>query len=415
MANGQLAALTLAVIVLLGPGVWGPQALAETAAQPIRIAQTAAEIRLVGGRPPGPGELALPKAGKRLEVDVPPGAQVMFVDRSFSPADVQLDPKGDDLEMVLKDGGILVLRGFLAEPPDGTKFASIELADGTVIPAQAFWAAAAPAEVAAGSSAAGGGEVFGLVRVVWWLLDRVDLVGKAEAAGASSDATTDGPGTTSVAVAPAPGDGRVLDQVLAQMLIARDGEIAAAAAAFRENAHVLEADIKRRVQGGGASHVDVPFSESFSLNADLEQEEAAFALTLAVDAHQDRFGERLEKATYRPWPAAAPDDLAAISAQVGPERRAEARRQWRVMKFARKTLPMLEQLLTLALDVHDGYAQQFEVAQRTLAEVDSAVEAVYRVRVRLAERKHELKAAEAWLLAATGQLPESIILRPGWQ
>jgi len=55
---------------------------------------------------------------------------------------------------------------------DGTEPATLELADGTVIPANAFTAresASPPLETASGS-AAGGGEVFGLVRVVWWLL-----------------------------------------------------------------------------------------------------------------------------------------------------------------------------------------------------------------------------------------------------
>ena len=76
---------------------------------------------------------------------------------------------------------------------------------------------------------------------------------------------------------------------------------------------------------------------------------------------------------------------------------------------------MLERLQAMALDVREGYIQQYEVAQRSLAEVHSAEEVVYRVRVRLAQRNHELKTAEAWLLAATGQLPASLILRPGWQ
>lgn len=411
MAKVPVAVLALAAMLMFWHGDLVPPALAGTAADTVRLAQATTEIHLVGARPPGPGEQALPKTGERLVVDIPPGAIVKFVDSTFGPADVQVNPTGDDLEMAFNDGGVLVLRGFLAEPPEGMDFATMELADGTVIPALAFQEMAAPTEAAAGASA-GGGEVFGLVRVVWWLLDRVDLVGRAEAAEAKAD---EADGTASVTVAPSSAEDRILDQVLAQMMIARDGDIAAAAADYHERTVALQAEIKQRADGGGAGHVDVMLAESVNLNAELEQAEADFAFTLAIDAHQDRFGERLETAAYRPWPSPPPADLAAVSDQVGSDRRAAARRHWRLMNFANKTLPMLERLQTMALDVREGYIQQFEVGQRSLTELQSAEEVVYRVRVRLAQRTYDLKTAEAWLLAVTGQLPASVILRPGWQ
>ena len=65
--------------------------------------------------------------------------------------------------------------------------------------------------------------------------------------------------------------------------------------------------------------------------------------------------------------------------------------------------------------MRDAYRQQFEVAQRTLLDVEYAEKILFQTRVRLVQRQVDLLVAEAWLLAALGRLSPDHIKLPGWE
>lgn len=428
---GRANWLAVRTLVLLGALLaLGPIPLSAAAGPLLATGEATATVVNI------PGDYPLPEAGARIAVPVPAGGEIHFDLEAFDPASAQALLEGADLVLRLANGGELILEGFFAsvDPP-----AAIVLGDGLAISAELLLAQLAalewegstteplpstdvdkvpippvpvtlaqavdspdPIETAAGGpTAAGGGEIFGLVQVVSWLVDRINIVSKSEAAEPLQLAQS--------------GDLARFLQLEAQLLIAREAEIAKLAANYRDVTRTILAALKDRLAGGGGSRADVDQAEAIHLEAQLEVKEAEFRHALAIDAHQDAYGERLQTATLPVWQAEPPDDLAAITADLPPEQRAMARRYWRQARHASETLKLLETLVVVAEAVRDAYRQQFEVAQRTLLDVEYAEKTLFQARVRLVQRQVDLLTAEAWLLAAIGQLSPDHIKRPGWQ
>lgn len=427
----RTAWLAVWTLVLLGALLGlGPVPLSAAAGPLLAAGEAAAPVVNI------PGDYSLPAAEARVVVPVPAGGEIHFDLEAFDPASAQVSLEGADLVLRLESGGELVLEGFFAsvDPP-----AAIVLGDGLAISADVLlaqltaleWSGSTteplpstdvdkaptppapvtlaqavdspdPMETAAGGpAAAGGGELFRLVQVVSWLLDRIDIVSKSEAAEPLQLAQT--------------GDLARFLQLEAQLMITRETEIAKLAADYRDVTGMILAALKERLAAGGGSQADADQAEAIHLEAQLEVKEAEFRRILAVDAHQDAYGERLETTAIPVWQAEPPRNLATITAGLVPEQRALARRYWRQARHAGETLKLLETLEVVAEAVRNAYRQQFEVAQRTLLDVGYTEKTLFQTRVRLVQRQVDLLTAEAWLLAAMGQLSPDHIKRPGWQ
>lgn len=262
--------------------------------------------------------------------------------------------------------------------------------------------AVAVAPAAGGPSAAGGGgELFGLVPIISWLLDRLDFISETQAAEPEQMA----------ALADTP----LLAQLLAQFRIAREAAVLEAAMAYEAASAARLEDTQYRLEAGSGGRADLEQARAVHLEAQLEVKEAEYRRVLAIDAHQDEFDDRLLKAAYPDWRDEPPRGLEAIRAAVTPDLHNAARRYGRQQAFAEDTKQLLETLVAVALDVRDAYGQQFELGQRTLLEIAGAERVLFQTRVRLAQRNYDLKSAEAWLLSATGKLSPDYIRRPGWQ
>lgn len=384
-----------------------------------------------------PTDHPLPEPGARVVVPVPAGGHIYFDLGTFDPSSAQVFLEGADLVLRLEDGGELVLEGFFAsvDPP-----AAIVLGEELAVSAEVLLAllgyteeawsdpqntgagpggdrpaisvevvlaaagsegAAAGHETAAGPMAAGGGEIFGIVQVVSWLLGRLDLVSELQAAEPQQLA-----------------QGGQLAQFLqleAQLLIARETEVANLAAEYEAATGMISGFLKDRLDRGGGSRTDVEQGRAFLLEAQLEVKEANFRLTLAVDAHQDSYGERLETAAVPTWQKELPSTLNEVTSRLTSEHRALTRKFWRQASYARETIELLETLVVVARNVRDAYRDQFEVAQRTLLDVQHTEKILFQARVRLVQRQIDLSVAEAWLLAAMDQLSPDHIKHPGWQ
>lgn len=361
-----------------------------------------------------PGDHPLPDPGARVVVAVPPGAEIRVDPAAVDLAQAGLSLAGADLVLRPADGGVLVLKDFFAvlSPP-----ATLVLGE-AVLPADLLLAQLAPmadelpVEAAAGPVAGGGGELFGLLQVVSWLIERVELVPgavAAEEAAARQLAQAGAPPAAGQAEPPR------FAQMRAQLLIAREAEIARLAVDYETVTATLLAQLHSLIAVGHGGRLELAQAGAFHLEAQLEARDAGFRLAQAVDAHQDAHGERLETAAFPVWSTPPPTGLAAVSAEVAEGERAAARRYWRQARHARETISLLESLIALAEEIRDAYRQQFEIGQRTLAELETAEKTVFQAQVRLVQRRAELLIAEAWLLAATGQLSDDHIKRPGWQ
>ncbi|MEE9246741.1 MAG: hypothetical protein V3U63_11135 [Gemmatimonadota bacterium] len=396
--GGWPAALTL---ILLGALIMlGAMFLGAAANPTLASSEAAAPVIRI------PADHPLPGPGSRVVVPVPAGGQIHFDPEAFDPASAQVSLEGADLVLRLNSGGELVLEGFFASVDPS---AAIVLGETTIsaevlllqIQALVDADSTPTLETAAGPTAGGGAELFGLLQVVSWLLDRLDLVSESQAAEPQQLAQSE--------------DLARFAQLEAQLLIAREAEIVKLAAGYESVTAAILAELERWLASGRGSRADVEQARAFHLEAQLEVKEAEFRLTLAVDAHQDAYGERLETAAVPVWESAPPSDLAAITAELAVEQRALARGFWRRARHARETIKLLETLSAVAVNVRDAYRQQFEVAQRTLLDVEYAEKTLFQTHVRLVQRQVDLLVAEAWLLAALGRLSPDHIKHPGWQ
>lgn len=354
--------------------------------RPAVVSDEAAAVELT---PPGPGE--------RRVVEVPPGSTISLADPAFDPGAATYAVDGNNLVVNLANGGVLVLVGFF-DP--GEAPSRLSVLDGPTVAADELLATAEmlpgledEVDVAAGPAA--GGEVFGAVSLVRWLLARLDVPGSAQAA-TFDDAEA--------------GDRPVLAQVMAQLEIATGLERLRLIDTYRDRLEGLLDEARQLENAGRGDILDVRQAEIALLQAEIEHRDVRLALDLAVDAHEDRYGERLSNAVWPVWESAPPADLAEILAKVTPDQAAEARRMWRQMTHAGETLPLFDKVVELATRLRDGQAQRFEIGQIELGGLLSTEADHYLASSRRVERRHDRLVAEAWLLAATGGLHEGYVL-----
>lgn len=255
-------------------------------------------------------------------------------------------------------------------------------------------------ETAAGPG--GGGELFGAIPVFSWLLDRLDVIPDVQAQDTPPSVTGADP---------------ILSQLLAQILIKREQDILAIS--LEHEAHTWKnfAQIDQRTKAGLGSHSDLLLAKNDKLTATLDVKNAEYRKILAVDAHQDRFNERLEMADYPVWKTAPPTDLGQLSARIGDDRilRAQARRHFRQRNFSLEALKLIDQMNDITVEIFDQYRQQFDLGRRTASELFGVQKMVLEIKIRRIRRLNDLMQTEANLQSIAGALTMDYVLHPGWQ
>lgn len=362
-----------------------------------------------------PGDHPLPTAGQRITVPIKPGTEIRF-GSELNLEDVFVEMQGSDLLVHFAKGGELLLQNFFAalNPP-----ATVAYQKNVPISAETFRSAAtggmtklkkiaifsnalSNVEAAAGGPvAAGGGELFGLLKVASWLIERIDLVSKAEAAPRDGNDAS----ASSLQFA----------QLEAQMQIYLEGALLKEAQNYEAVTATIQENVAATVNRGASSKVDLDVAKGFLLEARLEVKDAAFRRLVAIDAHQDRFGKRLEKAAAPVWPAPPSDQLSVLTAKIAAAKHATVRQNWRRISYAKDTIKLLESLTVLTQEIARAFRDQYSLGRRTVNELISSEKALYQARVQLLHRNVAKLRAEAWLLSAMGSLPPDVIKQPGWQ
>lgn len=307
-------------------------------------------------------------------------------------------PASDNVEITFVDLFLLLAQAGGDTPPPvlvigDWRVASIGDALSAIATAAGEPAAGAP------TAAGGGGEVFGLIQVVSWLLDRLGPVSSAQAAPA-------------VAV----GTAGQFAQMKAQILIAREAEIAVLAKEHADTARSFLRDVRQMAESGRGTDADVNNTRVLLLQFELELRDAKFRLALAADAHENEFGERLESTLFPVWKSPPPTGLDAITRGLtGDQAKKLARTYWRQSRHARKTLDMVKTLVSVAQSLQRAYRQQFALGRRTVTDLASVQRLVFETRVQQVARLSDLRVAESWILAARGQLTPAYIKHPGRQ
>lgn len=353
-----------------------------------------------------PGDYPLPTPHDRVVIPAPSGVQVHLDPAAFSIATMAIERHGPDLFLYTDDGREIILAGFFESYDPGSSVPGSSVIVGDVTLSAAMLAAmdvpqAETAAPAGGPTAGGGGEAFGLLQVVGWLVDRLAPISTAQAQQHTADDAS--------ATLP------LFARLEAQLTIARESLVAQLTREFATYAGQMHEQVKRSEERGSTGRVDTAQARLLVLDARLEADDAELRRLLAIDRHQDIYGERLESAPLPVWPESLPDDLAAATAGLPPELLAEARRSWRIGKAAAEAVDLLEQLVGVATSIRDSYREQYEIGQRTLMDLQSAEKTLLEANIRLVQRRVEMLTAQAWRRAAHGNLTEADIKHPGWQ
>ena len=365
-----------------------------------------------------PADQPLLPTGQRLVVTARSGMTIFLQDPALAEAEQQIQEHS--LQLLTADGREIVIKDLLdafEEAPRlfiGEQEVSLETLQ-VSLDVQRIQAALEAGkdlgdmleETAAGPSG-GGGEIFGMVQVISWFVDRLDVTAEAHAQETGGEAGA-APLPTGGPVSP------VYEQLLAQIQIARDAQIVAHASAYLGISEALLEIMTERAASGVGRALEMEQARAMHLQARLEVAEATFNHELAIDRHQDLYGERLQKSRMPDLTYAASasmrNDLSRLPAAI----RTEGRRYWRQLGFATETLEMLQSLDVIVDKVVSMARKHFDIGRASFSELSGAIQLQLQVRVRLSQRNYELKQAQAWLQAAEGNLNGEILLHPGWQ
>jgi len=327
-----------------------------------------------------------PAAGERLILSVSPGMRIRLADPVYVAATMTLD--GDDLVLTLPNQGVLVLRSFF-QNSDNVEIAMI---DNDFAPAESWIPQLfANLEPAAGPST--------FVALLTWFADRFAI---PEAAAATLNDPAD------------PAD-PLLEQLLAQIEIARLSRILEHYREYLDETEKFLEVTRRLINEGVASGTDVSVAESWLAEAQIMLEDAALAHVLAVDRHQEAFKERLETAVFPDWKQEFPASLSDASAGVSEPLRNDVRRAWRQATVAQALAGRHDERVKATQAVVDGYRREFDIGQRSTAEILFMMRLLVTARV---ERENNLDrghSARARLIALTGQLNKGLVQKPGFQ
>jgi hypothetical protein len=250
-----------------------------------------------------------------------------------------------------------------------------------------------------GTPNAGIGDLFGLIKLVSQLTDGPGSAIAARTAGAN-------------AIASGLPDPDHFLQMKAQVHIARESAIVEIAQAHLNAAKTLHENSKILVDAGRASDSDVNRAKILVFEANLELSDAQLRLALAVDAHENAFGSRLESRAFPNWKNLPPTELEIITRGLTSNQHQLARTYWRQMRHARQTLVMVDAMTELVLEVSRSYRRDFELGIITIVDLITVSRLVFDIRVQQIVRRADLNIAESWILAALGQFDPTSIERP---
>ncbi len=236
--------------------------------------------------------------------------------------------------------------------------------------------------------------------VLRWFLNRLESSGAAEAAEVGEP----------IARLESP----VLQQVEDQLEIAWAGARLERLEAHRDLLDALLAEAEARATAGAATGREVDVVRLAGLQARLAIEDGELALMLAIDHHQDVHDNRLTAAEFPKWEIEPSGSLAAVRDSLAADKHAEARRQLRLLDHARASLALIDDLLPLARGLRDAQRQEVDLGTAGIAELVASEDLLLEVALVALDRQLDRYRAEAWLLAATGDLDERYIALPGW-
>jgi hypothetical protein len=341
----------------------------------------------------------VPAPGQRIEVIAQPGQEINLEGGEFVSATYLVTEGG---LLVLTDDGRMVYVADLVDAANSEQPPILRVAGGPAVAIDTLLANLQPiAEPAEGdvvgrlSSPESGPvhwQTFGLI--MWWLSQGLDFFAtEAQAAAAQP----------------------VLAWVLAQIRIATNTQVLDLASDYVEYlSRIKDEAISLEKQGAG-SVSDVKLTESALMGGLLAKHEAQLQYLLAVDKHQDEFGERLEAASFPSWSELPPSELDSILRTAPEAQRFETRRQWRHMSFARDALGLHRTEVRYLGETTEIFAQEYELGIRGLADLLFIRKLLFDAELEHVKNKSRLKAAEAWLLDISKKLDQAYVQHPGWE
>ncbi len=338
-----------------------------------------------------------PAEGQSIEQKVEPGVRLRL---TFELENVTLSRRDQDLLFDIlaeEKTGLILVDYFLVEPPP-----TLEGPDGNVLDVdfQLLLTALEIGDLDELDTAAGGGSPIAGLSVFGWLAKRFDRE--------SPD-----PNETTIAATSAQ-TSTLYKQVSSQLLVSRDSMMIDAASSYEAVLKLLMAQEEERQHAGISSSDGAMLVSAWLKDAQLEHSRAQSHLLMAVDAHQDRFGHRIEAAAEFPldWGRRHDRELEDVLAKIDQTQRAAARRYWRTVAMEKESLKLYAERLDELGKVRFAYQDQYELGQRQIVDLIAISRSIYDVETERLYTEHRLYEAHARLLEITGRLFDGD-LQPG--
>jgi hypothetical protein len=341
--------------------------------------------------------IPMPAAGQSVSLAVKPGARLRL---DFELENVLFSRQEQDLLFDLggeSNTGLILENYFLVEPPP-----TLEGPDGEVVDVEVQLVLGAiengnledlPATAAGGTPLAG-------LSVFGWLAKRFDR-------------DTPDPIEATIVATSAQTSTRY-NQVSSQLLVSRDSMMVDAATSYETVLRLFMDQEEERQRVGLSIGSGFMLVSAWLKDAQLEHSRAQSHLLMAVDAHQDRFGYRIEAEPVFPvdWGRRHDRGLEETLAKIDEGQRAAARRYWRTVAMEQESLKLYGERLDELGKVRMAYRDQYDIGRREIVELIAISRSIYDVELETLYTEHRLYEAHARLLEITGRLFDGD-LQPG--
>lgn len=338
-----------------------------------------------------------PAEGQSIEHKVEPGARLRL---ALELENLAFSQRDQDLLLDIhaeKKTGLILVDYFLVEPPP-----TLEGPDGDTLDVdmQLVLTALENGNLDDLEPTAAGGTPIAGLSVFGWLAKRFDRE--------SPDPNETTIAATSVQTS------TLYNQVSSQLLVARDSMMVDAASSYEAVLKLLMDQEEERQLAGMSSSDGAMLVSAWLKDAQLERSRAQSHLLMAVDAHQDRFGHRIEAAADFPvdWGRRHDRELEAALAKIDQAQRAAARRYWRTVAMEKESLKLYGERLDELGKVRFAYRDQYDIGRRQIVDLIAISRSIYDVETEKLYTEHRLYEAHARLLEITGRLFDGD-LQPG--
>lgn len=180
--------------------------------------------------------------------------------------------------------------------------------------------------------------------------------------------------------------------------------------AYSISIHEINERVQVRSESGLGSINDSLLATIWITSGKQKQAQIETALEIAVDDYEALMGNRPEPFSSYPekWQESILPTLSQQLEKIAVNKHKTARELWRFITLEKNNLILQEQQVDMSKQFSEAYLQQFDIGQRILTDLVSAVQSSFEHAIRENEMHYRMYIGLANLHALTGKLPAQL-------